>query len=198
MITCKELRERARYSLEYKIFGKTWLFALLAIVMTNIASGIISSLTFGLGGLIVMGPMTVGLATYFLNMVRDTDEKNNFLSILFSFKCGKRYLLGILNTLYLTLWSMLFVIPAIVKFFSYSMAPYIMAENPELSANQAITESRRMMDGNKANLFKLYLSFIGWYIVGFIFPPAMLWINAYVQTAVAEFYEEVKANHSPF
>ena len=201
MITCKELRERARYSLDNKIFGKTWLFALLACVMTSAITSIATSITMpllGIGGIIAMGPLTVGLATYFLNMVRDTEEKNNFLSIFFSFKAGKRYLLGVLQTVYLMLWSLLFVIPAIVKTFSYAMAPYIMAENPEMSANEAITESRKMMDGNKWNLCKLYLSFIGWYIVGSLFFPAMFWINAYVQAAVAEFYEEVKRTHSPF
>lgn len=205
MITCKELRDRARYSLDNKIFGKTWLFAILAMLINfavmAVAVIVTAPLTFGIGPFIVMGPLTVGVVTYFLNMIRDTDEKNNLLSIFFSFKCGKRYVLSLLTGLYIALWSILFVIPGIVKFFSYSLAPYIMAENPEMTANQAITESRRMMDGNKAKLFKLYLSFIGWFIlcgIPFIGWCLIPWIVAYVNTAVAEFYDEVKYNHSPF
>ena len=76
-----------------------------------------------------------------------------------------------------------------------------MAENPHMSANEAITESRKMMDGNKANLFKLYLSFIGWFIlmgVPVIGVAIAIWVMPYVQAAVAEFYEEVKRTHSPF
>ena len=201
MITCKELRARARYSLDGKIFGKTWLFAILAQLIFGAIMGVSSVVPMGIGTLVVFGPLTVGIATYYLNMVRDTEEKNNFLSILFSFKVGKRYLLGVLQALYLALWSLLFVIPAIVKFFSYALAPYIMAENPHMSANEAITESRKMMDGNKANLFKLYLSFIGWFIlmgVPVIGVAIAIWVMPYVQAAVAEFYEEVKRTHSPF
>lgn len=58
--------------------------------------------------------------------------------------------------------SKLLVIPGIVKSYSYAMAPYIMAEHPALTANEAITESRRIMDGNKWRLFCLDFSFIGW------------------------------------
>ncbi len=197
MITCKELRQRARNSLDNKIFGKTWLFAILVFLINSAISGIAGSFTFGIGGMIVAGPLTVGTAFYFLNMIRNTDEKNNLLTIFFSFKYGKRYLLGVLTSIFTFLWSLLFVVPGIVKFFSYSLAPYIMAENPDMSANQAITESRRMMNGNKMKLFKLYLSFIGWIalccvpVVGFVCIP---WVSAYLQAAISEFYEEVKAN----
>ena len=68
----------------------------------------------------------------------------------------------ILQGLYVALWSLLLVIPGIVKSYSYAMAPYIMAEHPALTANEAITESRRIMDGNKWRLFCLDFSFIGW------------------------------------
>ena len=67
-----------------------------------------------------------------------------------------------LQGLYTVLWSLLLVIPGIVKIYSYAMTPYIMAEHPSLTANEAITESRRIMDGNKWRLFCLDLSFIGW------------------------------------
>ena len=67
-----------------------------------------------------------------------------------------------LQGLYIVLWSLLLVIPGIVKTYSYAMTPYIMAEHPSLTANEAITESRRIMDGKKWRLFCLDLSFIGW------------------------------------
>ena len=60
------------------------------------------------------------------------------------------------------LWSLLLIIPGIIKFYAYSMTPYILIDNPELSANQAINLSRDMMKGHKFDLFYLQLSFIGW------------------------------------
>lgn len=72
------------------------------------------------------------------------------------------FCLKFLQGLYVALWALLLVIPGIVKSYSYAMAPYIMAEHPALTANEAITESRRIMDGNKWRLFCLDFSFIGW------------------------------------
>ncbi len=70
--------------------------------------------------------------------------------------------MNLLMAIYTLLWSLLLVIPGIVKSFSYAMTPYILAEHPEMTANEAITESRRIMDGNKFRLFCLSFSFIGW------------------------------------
>ena len=67
-----------------------------------------------------------------------------------------------LQGLYIALWSLLLVIPGIVKTYSYAMTPYIMSEHPSLTANEAITESRRIMNGNKWRLFCLDFSLIGW------------------------------------
>jgi uncharacterized membrane protein len=75
------------------------------------------------------------------------------------------FLMELLRGLYLFLWSLLFVIPAIIKTYSYAMTPYILSENPHMSANDAITESRRLMDGNKWRLFCLEFSFFGWLLL---------------------------------
>ena len=91
------------------------------------------------------------------------------------------------------LWSLLFVIPGIVKACSYAMTFYIKAENPNLTATEAITESRKMMDGHKLDYFFLQLSFIGWYIVGAIcLGIGVLWVNTYREASNAIFYEHIK------
>ncbi len=95
------------------------------------------------------------------------------------------------------LWSLLLIIPGIIKAFSYAMTPYILEENPELSASEAIHRSRMMMRGHKFDLFWLYLSFIGWGILCiFTFGIGYLWLAPYVETAQAAFYEEVKADYA--
>jgi uncharacterized membrane protein len=96
--------------------------------------------------------------------------------------------------LYTMLWSMLFVIPGIVKTYSYSQAAYIIAENPEMGANEAITRSREMMNGHKMELFVLQLSFIGWMLLGCItFGLAFIYVSPYMQATYVNFYHKVSS-----
>ena len=111
--------------------------------------------------LIVSGAGKLGYAIFNLNLV---DGKEAKVSDLFSqfHRLGEGIVMNLLMALYTLLWSLLFVIPGIIKTYSYAMTPYIMAEHPALTADEAITESRRIMDGNKMRLFCLSFSFIGW------------------------------------
>ena len=95
--------------------------------------------------------------------------------------------------LYTFLWSLLFVIPGIIKAFSYSQAMYIVAENKGIGAREAISQSKAMMDGHKAELFVLGLSFIGWFLlVGITFGIAAIWVVPYMQTTLVNFYNNLK------
>ena len=97
----------------------------------------------------------------------------------------------LLEAVYLFLWGLL-IIPAFIKPFSYSMAFYILADNPEMSANDAITQSRKMMDGYKWKLFCLHFSFIGWHILAVLTCGILyLWLAPYIQASVAEFYKDI-------
>ena len=98
-----------------------------------------------------------------------------------------------LTGLYTFLWALLFVIPAYVKMFSYSMAQYIIAENPNMGANEAITLSRKMMNGHKMEAFVLILSFIPWFLLGFItFGIAFIYITPYINATMVNFYNKIK------
>ena len=111
--------------------------------------------------LVVGGAVRLGYARFNLNLA---DGKAAAVSDLFSQKgrLWDGFCLNFFQQLYVALWSLLLVVPGIVKSYSYAMAPYVMAEHPALTANEAITESRRIMDGNKWRLFCLDLSFLGW------------------------------------
>ncbi len=89
-----------------------------------------------------------------------TPLRENFFSLL---------VLYILMLIYTSLWAMLLIVPGIVKAYAYRQAVYIMLDNPGMSANEAITESRAMMDGRKWEMFLLDLSFLGW-----ILPPVLV------------------------
>ena len=98
---------------------------------------------------------------------------------------------------YTLLWTLLLVIPGIIKAYSYSMTFYILRENPEMTAGDAITASQKMMDGHKMDLFLLSLSFIGWAILASItFGIGYLWLIPYIYTAYAAFYETLKKESS--
>ena len=98
--------------------------------------------------LIVGGAVQLGYAHFNLNLVDGNDAA---ISDLFSQKdrLWDGFCMKFLQGLYIALWSLLLVIPGIVKTYSYAMTPYIMSEHPSLTANEAITESRRIMNGNK-------------------------------------------------
>ena len=99
----------------------------------------------------------------------------------------------LLQTLYILLWSLLFIIPGIIAAYSYSMTGYILADNPDMTADEAIVRSKQMMDGNRWRLFCLQISFIGWSILSSLltFGIGDLWLTPYRQAASAVFYREI-------
>ena len=142
----------------------------------------------------VLLPLSVG----FVNAIRFLVERGDNQVTRNMFKVAtNNYLHKVwgmfLMTLFIFLWSLLLLIPGIIKAYSYAMTPYILEEHPELTANQAIDRSRAMMKGHKFDLFWLQLSFIGWILLGFLtFGIGFLWLGPYMDAAQAAFYEDLK------
>ena len=111
--------------------------------------------------IVISGAAKLGYAIFNLNLI---DNKEASVSDLFSqfHRLGDGFCMNFLVGLFTFLWGLLFVIPGIIKEYSYAMTPYILAENPGMTVTEAITESRRVMNGNKWRLFCLGFSFIGW------------------------------------
>lgn len=98
----------------------------------------------------------------------------------------------LLQTVYVLLWSLLFLIPGILAAYSYAMTGYILAENPELTAGEALRRSKEMMSGNRWRLFCLQFSFIGWSILcSLTLGIGNLFLTPYREAAGAAFYREV-------
>ncbi len=167
--------------------GQQWpgVIAVVLIVVL-LGAAIIGLVQFILGGVV-----SLGYAKFNLNIV---DGKEVSVSTLFSQfdRFGEGFCMKLLMNIFITLWSLLFIIPGIVKSYSYSMAPYILAENPHLSANEAITKSRQLMDGHKSELFYLDLTFIGWNLLS-LFVPVVggPLVSAYIEASRAAFYREI-------
>lgn len=196
-MTRQELKFRAKERLGNNIFDHNWLMALVVVLIFGAITGVISTIP-GIGAvasILVTGPITYGVLRLFLKQARDGMEMN--IADMF---CGFQdcfadsFLIGLLTALFSVLWSLLFVVPGIIKYYSYSMAYYIKADNPELTANQCIKASMALMEGHKMDLFILDLSFIGWYIVGSLcLGVGTLWVAPYHQATRAQFYESIKA-----
>ena len=146
---------------------------------------------------LVMVPLGVGYYQAFKVLFTDGDNKltaNCFrLSFGNYFKNVAAYLL---MCLFIFLWTLLLIIPGIIKALAYSMTPFILKDFPELSVNQAINLSQKMMKGHKFDYFWLGLSFIGWILLGLLtLGIGYIWLIPYMYTSYAAFYEEVKKEY---
>ncbi|MBP5706981.1 MAG: DUF975 family protein, partial [Spirochaetales bacterium] len=105
------------------------------------------------------------------------------------------FIAGFVGSLFVMLWSCLFIIPGIIAAFRYSMAFYILADNPEMSGMDALKASKEMMKGHKMEFFMLQLSFIGWFFLApFTFGILLIWLVPYLETTNALFYENLKSS----
>ena len=145
-------------------------------------------------GFFITTPIEVGVKRFFLKLVRDEAEMKD---ILFPFKKSYDRVLIVLflRNVKIVLWSALLIVPGIYKAYEYAMVPYILVEKPSVSNREAFEISKRMMHGNRWKLFKLQLSFAGWYVLATIpLFAGFMFLSPYTQTAEALFYEEIKKN----
>lgn len=189
-----EIKEKAKAILGNNIFGNDWLMLLLVFLVYSVIIGVAGNIVPGVGIVLISGPLMFGICYVLLNKIR-TEESVDIANLFkgFTNDLGQNILLGFLMSLFVALWSLLFVIPGVVKAYAYSMAFYIKNDHPEYNWNQCLKESIRITDGHKMDLFVLDLSFIGWYIVGSLcLGVGTLWVMPYHQTAKALYYEELK------
>ena len=162
-----------------RIFAASAAYLTLAVV-------IIAVVYFILGGII-----EVGYARFNLNLIdrREASFRDLFSGFsIWNTAIAARFL----QTLYILLWSLLLVIPGIIAVYSYAMTDCILAENPELTASEAIRRSKEMMTGRRWRLFCLDISFIGWGLLCILtLGIGSLWLNPYIQASKAAFYREV-------
>lgn len=139
-------------------------------------------------------PMAYSYMLIFLDFIRG--EKEKLVGKLFGFfkNYGRAFGTAFMVMLYTFLWSLLLVIPGLIKALAYSMSYYISKDHPEYSIDECIEASKRMMDGHKWELFVLYLSFIGWILLSILtLGIGFLWLAPYMDTTIAHYYEELKA-----
>lgn len=206
-----------RSSKEYKVAARNelsgyWTMPVLATLVYSLISSICSTPNIISGAfptskvalifsgiafiltILVLLPLAYGLELSFLKFLRGSKE-DTVERMFDGFKTyGRAIGVSILTALFVMLWTFLFIIPGIIKSFAYSMTIYISKDHPELSANECIDRSVDMMRGHKWDLFVLFLSFIGWFLLCLLtFGIGLLWLIPYVNVSVAAFYEDLKA-----
>ena len=161
-------------------------FLVGSAIYIAIAAIIMAAIYFLLGSVV-----SIGYARFNLNLV---DRGNPAFETLFGYfsHWQNAVVARLLQSVYILLWSLLFIIPGIVATYSYAMTEFILAENPDLTASEAIAQSKVIMTGNRWRLFCLHFSFIGWDILSSLtLGIGGLWLRPYKRAAEAAFYREI-------
>lgn len=184
------IKQKAKAAMQGNWFSMIFVLLLMILITAALDATAIGSLFSGL--------VMFGSAAFYLELVKTKNAKvGTFFGGMFK-KLFKRWGASLLISLYTCLWTLLFIIPGLVKSYAYAMTPYIMLEKPEMGINDAITKSRQMMKGHKWKLFCLDLSFTGWMLLSIItFGIALVYVWPYYSAARAEFYKEVKKASKP-
>ena len=178
-----------------KLFRDQYSTTLLAVLLTLLIS-VGAGGALPLIGVVLIAPVFIGKNRLFLDIARG--KKGDIDRLLEPFKdeqYADRMLTLFLKVLFTFLWSLLFIIPGVIKTLSYAMVPFILCEDGvDAKKMDAITKSRQMMKGHKWRLFILYLSFFGWYILGALTLGILtiLYVQPYVQQTLALFYDEIR------
>lgn len=147
----------------------------------------------GVGSIFVAPPLYFGLLMAFLGLARGENPQMEKMFEGFHIY-GKSMLTWLAMQLFISLWSLLLIVPGIIKSLEYTFAPYILIESPEMSAMESIRTSKDMTNGYKMELFMLHLSFIPWYLLCTItFGIAGIYFLPYYQATITNLYNKIKA-----
>ena len=185
-----ELKEVAKAQIKGNI-GILFVMALIVFAIVFVCEWI--PMIGGIATLIITPAFSLSLCAVYLKLTKN-DETIGVGDIFGKFdQTGKALWLQILINIFTFLWTLLLIIPGIIKSYSYSMSFYILADNPELTARETLAKSKQIMEGHKFDLFVLQLSFFWWYLLtGITCGLAGIYVMPYISATVANFYNSIK------
>lgn len=187
LLTSSGLNFNFNYDAETMSFYDLPAFVQQYLILVASAGSVLSFVHLILGGVVRQG--------YCYYLLKQHDGQSCEVRDLFSqfHRFGDGFCLALLESVFIFLWSLLFIIPGIIAAYSYAMAPFILLENPDMTASEALKTSKQMMNGHKFELFGLDLSFIGWDILNiFTLGIGSLWLNPYMNAARAAFFRSFR------
>ena len=166
---------------------------LIATIMSFL--GVIALISLALW--LVGAAVELGHCSYYIDLCKNNEPSFDMLFSRFRIflkALGLRFFMG----LFIALWTLLFVIPGIIAGYRYAMAPYIMAQDPNVGIREAVNRSKEMMQGRKWKLFCLHFSFLGWALLSiFTLGIGLLWLSPYMAAAEAAFYLDASGQGIP-
>ena len=201
MGTSQDYKNRALANLE----GKWGTAAIASLIFFVIYEGVSYAFTMPMGNNMTMSystqglwallcqPLEWGFTVYFLNLIRNEDIR--YERLFDGYKDFVRlFLAGFLVTIAVIIGICLFIVPGIIIAMMFSQTEFILKDDKEISAADAIMKSMRMMEGHKAELFWLIFSFIGWFILACLtLGIGFLFLAPYFNSTMAHYYEDLKA-----
>jgi len=184
-----ELKVAAKEQIKGKI-GK--LFVMTLIIYSLIFLCIFVPFLGSIASFIITPAFALSLCIVYIKLTKKEEVTVGNVFSGFN-KTGRALWLNILIGFFTFLWTCLFAIPGIIKQYAYSMSYYVLADNPELTAREALRKSKEMTKGHKMDLFVLQLSFFWWYcLVGITFGLAAIYVGPYISATTATFYNSIK------
>ncbi len=167
-----------------------------AVSLIAVLAGLVALVALALGftyTAFISNPLQVGHNRFYMeNRFKGGNAPaGNIISLLHGFSGGNYWnvvKIMFFRDLYIFLWSLLFVIPGIVKAYEYRMVPYILAENPNIPKERAFELSKQMMDGRKWDALVFDFSFLGWRILASFLIIGHVFLNPYIEASCAEMY----------
>ncbi len=190
MVDRIELKNMAKEQIK----GKIGILFIMGLVMMAISLALAFIPVFGglISGWVLEPAFTLSIIGVFLGICKgETPTVSNVFDGFYDLWCA--FKVYFFTGIFVFLWSLLLIVPGIIKAYSYSMSIYILAENKGMPALEAIRRSKEMMEGHKMDLFVLWLSFIGWNMLGIITCGiAYIWAAPYMIATMTNFYNEIK------
>ncbi len=199
VVSNQQLMEQARFSLRGR-----WRTAVITYFLYFLVTGLVRlvfSLT-GKGGIVagdilcfvISGPLSLGLAGFWLSISRGQDARVSQLFDGFD-RFGTALSAYLLVLIFVLLWSLLLIVPGIIAYLSYSQTFFILADDKSLGPLAAIRKSKEMMQGNRWKLFWLWCRFIGWFLLSVLTCGiGFLWLGPYFNVSLAKFYDDILGN----
>jgi len=189
-ITRADLKQEARK----RLTGQTKTSAIATLVSYLIPSVLMPS---GLGPILLSGPFSSGVAGFFLQLIRG--ETPGMGTVFQGFtKFLRNIRLWVLQVVFVVLWALLLVVPGVMAALRYSLVWFVAADEPELTARQALDRSKALTKGRLRDLFGIAVSFFWWFLFGIVtLGIGFLYVVPYFQTTMALFYEGTKAAEAP-
>lgn len=183
----RQLKQRAK-----DVLSGNWGVALVSFVLTSVICTVAGSIIPGLGGIAISGPMEAGVDSIYMTLQREEEPTveqlfsgfDNFLNT---------FLTGVLQAVFVGLWSILLLVPGIVMGIAYSQSFYILNDQPDMEAMEVLRASKELMDGHKMEYFLLQLSFLPWMLLCVFIVP-LFYVVLYISATNAAYYDYLLVN----